>query len=180
MKRSILLLTLLMVFAAGCKDQKKKNIETTWAKMKSQPIDLCLDKMVCRYENRDTCVSDKQCYSYKMIIYMDSMECSPCRISDLYQWNDFIDNKSPKTKFYFIFSIKKEDIVNSYLALSDADFHYYVYFDTCQAFEKNNKIIPPKRQYHTFLTNAKNEIIMVGNPVENSDIKDLFYKITSK
>ena len=180
MKRVILFLTLLVIFVTGCKELKKRDIRTTLAEMKSLPIKLCLDDMICRYGNKDTCISDKQCYDYKMVIYMDSLECSPCRISDLYQWNDLVDKKSSKTKFYFIFSIKKERIADSYLALADADFHDCVYFDTCQAFEHSNRMIPPERQFHTFLMNAKNEIIMVGNPMENREIQKLFNKITNK
>ena len=180
MNRNILLLALLVTFVFGCKGSNKRDIETILSEMKSQPIDLCLDRMVCRYENRDTCISDEQCYDYKMVMYMDSTECSPCRINDLYLWNDYVDRKPSKTKFYFIFSIKKVDVVNSYLALADAGFHDCVYFDTCQAFKNSNKVIPAERQFHTFLMNAKNEIIMVGNPVENRDIQELFNKITNK
>lgn len=111
MNRNILLLALLVTFVFGCKGSNKRDIETILSEMKSQPIDLCLDRMVCRYENRDTCISDEQCYDYKMVMYMDSTECSPCRINDLYLWNDYVDRKPSKTKFYFIFSIKKVDVV---------------------------------------------------------------------
>lgn len=171
---------LAIILVIGCKDSKKTGVEAILSEMKSRPIDLCLEKMVCRYGNRDTVISDKRNYDYKMVVYMDTAECSPCRISDLFLWNDYIDKKSAKTKYYFIFSIKKEDMANSYLALADAEFHDCVYFDTCQVFEKCNKQIPQERLYHTFLLDAKNRIVMVGNPIENSELRKIFYKITKE
>jgi len=43
-------------------------------------------------------------------------------------------------------------------------------------FLKLNKQIPNNKKLHTFLLNSNNDVIFIGNPLENGRIEDLFEK----
>lgn len=62
------------------------------------------------------------------------------------------------------------------LLLRYSDFKYPVLIDNEQMFLKLNKQIPNNKKLHTFLLNSNNDVIFIGNPLENGRIEDLFEK----
>ena len=63
----------------------------------------------------------------------------------------------------------------SAVSLEIPEFMHSFYIDEKYHFRKLNPKIPDNPMYHTFLINNKG-IILVGNPLHNDKIKNIFYK----
>lgn len=54
--------------------------------------------------------------------------------------------------------------------------NYPVYIDTQGVFQQNNPHLSKNKLLHTFLLDENNNVILVGNPVRNLRVKDLYDK----
>lgn len=52
-----------------------------------------------------------------------------------------------------------------------------VYIDTLGIFQKNNPHLPKNPRLHTFLLDANNHVILVGNPLYNTKIKEMYDRV---
>ncbi len=117
----------------------------------------------------------------KCILYIDSTECSSCRIghlavySDLYRWSqessafDFVVVISPKAK-------ERERAVSQ--------IHYQVefpvYIDDGGEFLSLNPWIPQDPRFHCFLTDRLGRVVHVGDPTWSDKSKALFLEAVGK
>ena len=113
---------------------------------------------------------------YKIVHYIDSIGCVSCKLK-LPMWKEFINKmNSFQDSVSFIFIFQPKDIEELQYKLFCDNFNYPVYIDSDNQFNKINKLLTDDT-FHTFLLNEKNHILSIGNPIENSSIKDLFLKI---
>jgi len=122
---------------------------------------------------------DKYRTKFLYVVYCDSIQCSPCFISGLTEWEEFICLESSKKydiSFLFIIEPRKNEINTIRYKLREIEFKHSVLIDDKSIFRKENPHIPEESMYHTFLLNDKNKIILVGNPIHNNSIKRIFYK----
>lgn len=115
----------------------------------------------------------------KYVVYADSLSCSPCFVTHLNQWMKYIyDFKKygNKLKFYFILSPKIGE--REFLAqeISSSSFDYPVFLDVDKKFGKCNSHIPDNQQFHYFLLDEGNKVILIGSPLMSQKIEALFYK----
>ena len=80
-------------------------------------------------------------------------------------------------KFYFIFSPRQQDEEGIRIALTNNAFDYPVLVDTIGEFEKLNPHLPKNKALHAFLLDENNNVMLVGNPLHNKKIKEMFYRI---
>ena len=85
-----------------------------------------------------------------------------------------------KLKFYYILSPQRQHIEKVRSALNVIDFEYPMIIDTLREFEKLNPHLPKNRTLHTFLLDENNNVILVGNPLHNKKIEEMFYKIVEE
>ena len=52
-----------------------------------------------------------------------------------------------------------------------------IYLDKSHLFKSNNKFLPEEKQYHVFLIDENNNVLLVGNPLLNPHVCDIMYKI---
>jgi hypothetical protein len=64
--------------------------------------------------------------------------------------------------------------------LTDMRFHRTVFYDPDGSFERLNPHLPANEQFHTFLLNEDNKVILVGNPVHNEKLKNLYLAVLNK
>lgn len=57
---------------------------------------------------------------------------------------------------------------------------YPVLLDTLGEFEKLNPHLPKNKALHTFLLDENNNVILVGNPLHNKKIEEMFNKIVEE
>ena len=171
MKYKCLLILLITVSITGC-SSKDINIRKKIECLKASPIILPTDSMeIIKNEKFDFGIS-----RYLMISYLDSANCTNCEISHLYLWNHII-KKSEKVSFFFIFETKSS-LKSQFENLTDNicdNKNVVICIDTLGIFKKANPMLPQESFLHTFLLDSTNHVVIVGNPLKNSKIKELYF-----
>lgn len=116
----------------------------------------------------------------KLVVYIDSTECSMCYISKQFLWKDVIKlegDYNNKFSIYFIVEPSQEHKKELYKKINKEDLIHPIYIDTLGSFAKTNTNIPIEAMYHTFLLDCKNNVLFVGNPIGNSIIKEKMFGV---
>lgn len=173
----LLYILFILCMIISCKEDNR--LLHTLKEIKSMPIKLHLDKMQCKYKGKDTLLTNITKPCLRLVKYIDSTECSPCILDHMHYWNTLIDETKQnenKVQYIFIVAPKAEDLENTYLSIQYGGLRNPIYVDTAYIFRKNNPVIIGKSIYHTFLLNERDSIILVGDPLESMEIKELFKK----
>lgn len=141
--------------------------------MQYAKVDLCFDDFLLKKSSQTTNSLD-----FNMIVYVDSSECTPCELGHLRFWNPLIKESLEKSKYKtgltIILAPKEKDWFDLNEEIKESDIPANIYIDSTYVFLKNNPFIPKEKKYHSFLLNKNNEIILVGNPVNNKRIKNIY------
>lgn len=172
---------LILFFCVACSDRSQQ-IAKEMKILQSKVIRLPLKGLVMQQSTvLHEIEANKQ--DLKLVIYTDSVGCTSCAINQINLWNSFIDYAerfNNQLRFYFIFSPVRKDLNSIKLAIANSLFDYPVVLDTLKEFEKLNPHLPKNRSFHTFLLDENNKVILVGNPMHNKRIEEMFYKIVEE
>lgn len=114
----------------------------------------------------------------RMVVYSDTSNCTKCTMNSLYKWNALVHLEDEKqVNFYFIFTPKKGQEHEIQTAYKFSGLNHPIYLDTCNAFLRANPHIPSNPLFHSLLLDENDSVILVGNPVRNKKIEELFFKI---
>lgn len=111
---------------------------------------------------------------YKIVSYVDSSGCISCKLQ-LPVWKELIrqmDSLSVPVLFYMHPKSRKEMIY----ILKQHLFDYPVCIDEHDALNRLNHF-PADMAFHTFLLDANNKVVAIGNPVHNPKVKELYLRI---
>lgn len=177
------MLFLSMSLLCSCMD-KTDILREEITEMKSYPIILPLDKMHCWWFGRDTLCNNETSEMIKFVIYSDSIKCSSCALKDMYRWDDYIKRirkfYDGELEMFFIFNPSRKDWKSFYLIMKTTPPAMSVYVDTLGIFECLNPHLPNNPMFHTFLLDENNNVLLVGNPLENEKIEKLFWQIVEE
>ena len=122
----------------------------------------------------DTIDLDLSRPDFKIISYVDSTGCTSCRMK-LTMWSELINElKSLPDVDVEVIMIINTDTTKEIIYLLQRDNYLNpVAIDRDNLFDRLNDL-PPKSEHHTFLLDADNKVIAIGNPVLNPKIKDLY------
>lgn len=130
------------------------------------------------YQIGDTAV--EYCFDaadFKIVTYVDSTGCTACRMK-LNEWDKFINEikgiDDVEINFVLIIGTKDKYQVTDILKINSFD--HPVIIDTEFGFSKLNKISEDVK-LHTFLLDKDNNVVIVGNPINNPKMKELYYKL---
>ncbi len=173
------LFQLLLILLLGCSNtEMKRDFQQLQSKAISFP-----SKLNFTVHGKDTVIPVSVKYKFKLVVYTDSIGCSSCVVSKMYLWNSFIEKSElykDKLKIYYILSPRKQHIKRVRTALSMVDFDYPILLDTLGEFEKLNPHLPKNKALHTFLLDENNNVILVGSPLHNKKIEEMFYRIVEE
>ena len=170
-------LLLMLTMNASCR--MRDNIRKEMKEFYNSHIELPIDSML----NLST-KSQRGSYKYAKyiyIVYVDSTSCTDCAISHLSDWSqlNIMDAfKKGELKYMFVVAPKQEQrahVLN--IIEKDTLFNEFVYVDTTGIFERRNPKIPTNKLLHSFLVNKKRDVELIGNPISNTDIKNMLVKI---
>jgi hypothetical protein len=173
----ILVASLTLVLTA-CKDKKAaeaSRIVKTWIGKEIQfpeDIQCCI---LGKETDSDFCI-DLLRRNYKILLYVDSLECSSCRLK-LPEWKQLIEESDSIFQgdlgFVLFFQPKnRRDMVNVF---KQANFTYPLFLDINNSINKLNHF-PQQQPYQCFLLDKNNKVLMIGNPALNPKIWDLYKK----
>lgn len=170
---------LLMSIVSSC--VSRSNFEKELLHLQSQPIRIV--PQCYMIDNYNGIVDSVGAANLKLIIYADSSECSSCKIGQMYLWTDYIKYAAKyngRLRYYFIYSPSKNDIGYVQFTMKNNSLDCPVLLDTMGEFERLNPHLPKNKALHTFLLDENNNVILVGNPLRNKKIEELFYKIVEE
>jgi hypothetical protein len=107
-------------------------------------------------------------FSYKIIIYADSLSCVDCDLN-LIEWKQRIkeiEKKRLNVCFLFILNSNYFSIIKQIIQRDK--FNYSIFFDKHGYFAKANNFSSDIKHI-TFLLNEDNQIILIGNPINNAN-----------
>lgn len=172
-------LLFLLLFLSSCKENEQERITRLVRKWEGKEI------IFPKYVNfsilgKDTpCQGLKQMRNYSIITYVDSIGCISCKLkldvwTNLIHQLDSITNSSVPV-FFFLHPSSVKGIHN---ILKQHKFDYPVCIDEKDSFNILNQF-PSEMMFQTFLLDKDNRVVAIGNPVNNSKIKDLYLSIIS-
>ncbi len=130
---------------------------------------------------RDSVLLNPAVGAARMIVYIDSVDCSSCRLNSINDYAEIIDYHKEETggEFVpvFIFSPQREKVGEVVTSLKRSAFNYPIFLDEEQKFSVANPHIPVDPRYHTFLLDKHGKVVLVGDPAYSPDLWEL-YKTT--
>jgi len=114
----------------------------------------------------------------KMIVYVDSTECTMCRISKFEAYYGPLYAQSKETgAFELVLLIRSGEIEGIPIArvISDFEFGIPVYVDERNSFLKDNPTIPPSdSRLHSLFVDGEGKPVFVGDPALNGRVREMF------
>ena len=183
MKTLNLIILILLPIFFSCKNEQKekeKHIAQLVNEWQGKQIVFPENLIFTRYLTDTTDFRIPQS-EYKVLIYVDSIGCTSCKLQ-LPKWKELIDytNSSAKEEVPFLFFFHSKDYKEIRYLLKRDGFDRPVCIDMDDRLNKLNKF-PADMTFQTFLLDKNNKVTVLGNPVHNTAIKDLYLKqITGK
>jgi hypothetical protein len=114
---------------------------------------------------------------YKVLFYVDSIGCTSCRLS-LEIWNLLIQesNEQLNGRMSFLFFFQPKYPVETTNLISSEKFYYPVFIDVYNRIGNINHF-PKDTQYHCFLLNKENKVLLIGNPADNLSLWNLYKEV---
>lgn len=150
--------------------------------MQANRMKLSLNRMACCVPDNDTSRIDTISAAYRLVVYVDSTNCSPCVLNKMHQWNSLIDKTRKHgnhVNYIFIFEPKTDQIEDAHLAVESSGLKNRIYLDTACVFRDDNAFMPRDKKYHAVLINQKDSIVLIGNPKSNKQVEAMFLDITN-
>ena len=113
---------------------------------------------------------------YKVVVFVDSVGCISCKLQ-LPKWKEFIHEVDSLSdgNVPFVFFFQTKDVRELRYILRRDNFPYPVCIDTEDSFYKLNRF-PGEMMFQTFLVDSENRVKVIGNPIHNLSVKDLYLK----
>jgi hypothetical protein len=180
MQKNILIL-LLTSFLFSCENRSNREKETARLVTEWQGKEIVFpNDMVFTRHARDTVDYRIADAAYKILTYVDSAGCTDC-VLRLYEWKQFITHIDSVSNgsVAFLFFIHPKDYEEMYYVLDAAGFDHPVCIDLGNELDKLNHF-SEKTRFRTFLLNNDNRVEVIGNPVYNDAVKELYIKQITK
>lgn len=172
-------LLLLLLFISSCKETEQERITRLVREWEGKEI-IFPEHVNFSILGKDTLYQGlKQMRNYSIITYVDSIGCISCKLK-LHDWTgiihelDSITNSSVPVFFF----LHPNSVKSMHNILKQHNFDYPVCIDEKDSFNILNQF-PSEMMFQTFLLDKDNRVIAIGNPVNNSKIKDLYLSIIS-
>ena len=167
MKSVKFVLVFILVFVVFLSCTRKSEKETIVREMVSKKVELFG-------------VKKNDSVDYSIVSYIDKEGCVKCKLR-LHEWKEFKEQLDVLGKRVNIIFVANESIIEDlYLYLKEMDFHPdKVMCDKDNKFKiKNN--IPKDFMLQTCLLDKTLKIVLVGNPIHNAKVKELYVKYMRK
>ena len=166
---------LIILVCFGCTKTKKANkiLEKQIATLKDDCIIFPNDMIPFCLGNEypDTTLLDR---SFKMIVYIDKEGCTNCKLRSLIPLYMFMTEYRNLENFGVIIILNTNNIDSAKQIIKEINFSATVFFDLNNSFKLLNPHIPQEERLQTFLINENGHVLLVGSPIRNSSLRDLY------
>lgn len=176
-----ILFLLLLVISISCNDiRRKKEITRLVETWQGREIIFPQHSVFTRYTKDTVDFVVTQDVPYKVLIYVDSLDCLSCKLQ-MDRWMLLMEEIDTLTEeeilFLFYFHPSKvEDAKNALLKWR---------FDRPVCIDKEDSLnllngFPSNMAFQTFLLNKDNRVLVIGNPVQNAAVKEMYIQEISQ
>lgn len=148
-------------------------------RLMSAPVSFNTDSLELLCTGLHNHMNDSFAPILKLVVYHDSTVCTSCVFQKLHKWDDFIEKaKAHKgnLELYFIFSPPSNEQHLLKVMVKNYKPKMPIYMDTAGVFRRTTPQLPSNPMLHTFLLDENNEVLVVGNPLENEKIDRMFWR----
>lgn len=172
--RRILLLVMLCLLAVATTGCKKARLRAQLKELMGSTIVLP-EKISCVYNGEVFPMPDSLRDKPKLIVYIDSTECTTCRISRIGMYRQYFDLADQSGQFIVLVLLANTRFGDIPLIryLADLEMRIPICVDEENAFSMANPIIMGDSRLHTLLLNSKNAPIVVGDPARSEAVRKL-------
>ena len=179
MKPLDLIILLLTIFLSACQDKQKEIITLLVKEWQGKQI-LFPENMVFTRFASDTTNFVIPTSDYKVLVFVDSIGCTSCKLQ-LSRWKEFIrytDSISQKN-IPFLFFFQFDDQWEIYSLLIRENFDKPICLDRSDSLNQLNHF-PKDIRFQVFLLDKNNKVVVIGNPVHNPNVKELYLEEISR
>lgn len=177
-KRLHLFLFIVLPIFFSCKNERKEKeqqLAQLVSEWKGKQIVFPENIVFTRYLT-DTIDYQLSPSEYKVLVYVDSVGCTSCKLK-LDKWKEFIAYTDSvvqgRVPFLFFFHPRDTKEIGNLLRIEG--FARPVCIDMNDRLNQLNQF-PNDITFQTFLLNKHNEVVVLGNPIHNAAVKDLYLK----
>lgn len=164
-----------LVLFSSCKEGKKEQFARLVQEWQGKEIVFPQDMAFTRFvtEPVDYRIPDAE---YKVLVYVDSVGCTSCKLQ-LQKWKELIAyiDSATNSNIPFIFVFQSKDDRELRYILKRDNFDRPICIDRNNRFDELNQF-PQDITFQTFLLDKDNKVKVVGNPVHNLAVRDLYLK----
>lgn len=165
----------LLFFAMSCQKNDRAKVESLVKEWNNKEIRFPDNPVFTRYAT-DTVPYRIPKTDYKVVVFVDSVGCISCKLQ-LLKWKEFmheVDSLSDGN-VPFVFFFQTKDVRELRYILRRDNFSHPVCIDTEDSFYRLNRF-PGEMMFQTFLVDSENRVKVIGNPIHNLSVKDLYLK----
>lgn len=164
----------VLMLCTSCNSNEKQEIIRLVKEWRGKEIVLP-DSSVFTIQGKDT-IDFNMDSMYKILVYVDSAGCTSCRLQ-LHKWKEFITEVDSIThhSVKFLFYLTPKNVKEARYITRRDDFTYPMCIDPENKINARNHF-PIKDMFHTFLLDADNRVQVIGNPIHNSAVRELYLK----
>lgn len=174
----VFILCLLAVVSTGC---KKARFRAGMKALMSSTI-IVPNGITCVFDGESFPIPDSLRNKSLLIIYVDSTECTTCRISHFGDYNDVFSmaNQSGAFEVVILLANKSFEKIPLERYLIDIKPDFPVYIDVENVFLKENPYMCIDKRFHTVLIDELRHPILIGDPTYNKSMMNTYKNIFSK
>lgn len=173
-------LIILLLFLLACQDKKKDEIKHLVSEWQGKEIRFPKDMVFARFAT-DTVDFTLPKSPHKVLVFVDSIGCTSCKLQ-LHRWKELIQYTDSITQgtVPFLFFFQSDDKKEIRYLLKKDNFDKPICMDQSDRLNELNHF-PADGRFQTFLLDKDNKVVMIGNPIHNPNIRELYLKeITGK
>lgn len=170
-----LLLSAFLAVCVSCRESRHNQMERLVQEWNGKEIRFSSHPVFTRFVT-DTVPYRIPKTDYKVVVFVDSVGCISCKLQ-LPKWKEFmheVDSRC-KGKVSFVFFFQSADVKELRYILRRDGFSLPVCIDTDDSFNSLNHF-PGEMMFQTFLVDSENRVKVIGNPIHNLSVKELYLK----
>lgn len=173
MKHLNLIILLLLLFS--CQDKKKDEIKHLVTEWQGKEIRFPQEMVFTRFTT-DTVDFPLSASSHKILVFVDSIGCTSCKLQ-LHRWKELIQYTDSITQgtVPFLFFFQSNDKKEIRYLLKKDNFDLPICLDQSDKLNRLNHF-PADGKFQTFLLDKNNKVVVIGNPIHNPNIRELYLK----
>lgn len=177
MQRAVILLLTSIIFLSGCEQVR---LARDLRRVMKSTIALP-DNTAKAFMGDVSPIDSTLSVCPKMIIYIDSTECSMCRLSRLEIYAPTYELSKATHAFEFVLLVSEQEVqgMNASRVIADMEYEIPVYVDMQNTFLRDNPSLQADSRLHSILVEADGTPVFAGDPGNNPAVFEMLKKYST-